>query len=123
MTPENSTGPVPVKPELPAEVANGVTPAYLQANGDTLLVTVPVYPTQVVGSKIGMRIGGPDEELIVPYVITSTTTAAIVPITGDVLRTFPDGVHLIYYTITNTSGQVSPNSKGAFLRLALKTTT
>ncbi|QUW64820.1 hypothetical protein KFQ04_20100 [Pseudomonas synxantha] len=58
MTPENSTGPVPVKPELPAEVANGVTPAYLQANGDTLLVTVPVYPTQVVGSKIGMRIGG-----------------------------------------------------------------
>ena len=110
-----TTQTVPAKPELPEDVAQeALTEARLQYYRNYLPVTIPVQEGQFKGQRIHLRIGGPNEEPSVFATIDSADQPTIVQVPAKVLRRFPNGVHLLYYTIER------PFSKGTFLRLNLR---
>ncbi|ROM94328.1 hypothetical protein [Pseudomonas brassicacearum] len=117
-TPPNY-GETPVRPELPEEVANGVTTHYLETHDDCVAVTIEHYPDLKVGDEIGFCMGGADASPIVLKQVEHTNSNTTLMLPGEKLRHFANGIHLIFYTFKDRAGNEGPNSKGNFIRLTL----
>lgn len=93
----------------PEVVVNGVTQAWLAANGDQLTVEVPRWPDMKLEDRVLLYWGGPFEpEPVVELVIDSSHLQPGTPIEasypGDVLRAYGNGQLRGYYVLADRAG-------------------
>ena len=92
----------------PAVIANGVTDAYLQTNGDALPAMVPAYknvrPGDVLTWYWSKTVGGQD--LVDSWTLTLDDTSKPLQINfpGELIRKLGDGMRYAHYTVQDRAG-------------------
>lgn len=101
--------------------AEGVTDAYLAANGDKLAVVIPAYNDEQLGDTVQVFVGAttPDPDGTPAYEgsLDSVTREVLIP--GDRLRALPDGRLYITYRLLDKVGNRGQASDAAVVDLLI----
>lgn len=112
----NYNGESPAPATFDPLVADGITEAYLAANGDVLTLTIPNYEGEALGDTVRVYIEGRSEWAYDGPLLTGRT----VTIAGNTLRSLPDGELQVRYRLTDKVGNAGQPSDLAAASLLLR---
>lgn len=118
--PPHYSGQAPDDPVFDAGVTDGITEAYLAANGDVVELTIPAYDDEQLGDTVQVYISTSSTPVANPVFDGALLTGRTVTIPGAALRLLQDGLLLVNYRLTDKVGNRGAHSEDVQASLLLR---
>ena len=98
-------------PQFPPEIdSEGITPQYLAAHNDEVLVTIAIYMQQRACDSIEFHFGSLAAEPVIIETVHDATSRTVIKLSGAIIREIGSGTMFAFYRLRDRAGNLGQKS-------------